>query len=250
VISDARAHPPVEDEETSDTDERPEESTAEGTAQAESASAESADDVLGSEEPSPRKRAREEKAARRKAEKADKADKAATLEAEAEAEDAPRRRAAVPLVPVLAVLLVLLLAGAGFLWFTRTETSSVTTSDYVQVLQEARADIVDFTSFDYLTLDDDIRQIRRVALGKLAEEAADQLDSRRQEITDAEAVVNTEIVAAGVTRANADDATVLMVIQTTRRTNQSQQAQVVKYRIEVELKKSGDRWLLNKITGA
>ena len=118
------------------------------------------------------------------------------------------------------------------------------------MLQEARADIVDFTSFDHLTLDDDIQQIRRVAMGTSRDEAVDQLDSRRQEITDAEAVVNTEIVEAGVTRADADDATVLMVIQTTRRTNESQQAQVVKYRIEVELKKSGDRWLLNKITGA
>jgi Mce-associated membrane protein len=225
VISDARAHPPVADEDTSDTDERPEDSTAEGTAT----------DRPATDEPP----VREKKAARRKAERA-----------AVEAEEAPRRRAAVPLVPVLAVLLVLLLAGAGFLWFTRSEPSSVTTADYVQVLQEARADIVDFTSFDYLTLDDDIRQIRRVALGKLADEAADQLDSKRQDITDVEAVVNTEIVAAGVTRANADDATVLMVIQTTRRTNESQQAQVVKYRIEVELKKSGDRWLLNKITGA
>ena len=230
MISDARAHPPVEDEDTSAVDSRPEDSTAKDAEPSEP------DSVLEPEEAAVATRVRRKKPAR-------------SVEPADEVVE-PRRRAAVPLVPALAVLLVLLLAAAGFLWFTRSESSAVTTGDYVQVLQEARADVVDFTSFDYLTLDDDIRQIGRVAVGDLAEEASDQLDSRRQEITDAEAVVNTEIVAAGVTRADSEDATVLMVIQTTRRTNESEQAQVVKYRIEVELVKSGDRWLLSTISGA
>ena len=246
MISDARAHPSVEDEDSSTAAGRPEDGTAEGTATAEPTTDEAGTDEPDEEAPAAGKRA-EKKAARK--DRRRRAERAAAVE-EDEEEPAPRRRAGSRLVPALAVLLVLLLAAAGFLWFTRTDTSAVTTADYVQVLQESRADIVDFTSFDYLTLDDDIRQIRRVALGDLAEEAADQLDSRRKEITDAEAVVNTEIVAAGVTQANADQATVLMVIQTTRRTKESQQAQVVKYRIEVELEKSGDRWLLSKITGA
>jgi hypothetical protein len=230
VISDARAHPPVEDEHTSAADGRPEDSTAKDAEPSEP------DHVIESEEPAAAKRVRRKKAARA----AEPADEVVV----------PRRRAAVPLVPVLAVLLVLLLGAAGFLWFTRSESSAVTTGDYVQVLQEARADIVDFTSFDYLTLDDDIRQIGRVAVGDLAEEAADQLDSRRQEITDAEAVVSTEVIGAGVTRADDEDATVLMVIQTTRQTNASEQAQVVKYRIEVEMQKLDGRWVLAKITGA
>ena len=65
-------------------------------------------------------------------------------------------RPSLPLVPVLAVLLVLLLAGVGFLWFTRPGKSSVRTDDYVDVLQAARSEVVDMTSFDYLTLDDDL----------------------------------------------------------------------------------------------
>ena len=133
-----------------------------------------------------------------------------------------------PLVPVLAVLLVLLLAGAGFLWFTRPGTSSVRTDDYVEALQAARSGVVDMTSFDYLTLDDDIEQIKRVATGDLQKEAADQLDSRRQQITDAQATLNTEVVGAGVTQADATDATVLLVIQSTQKTTASEQAQVVR----------------------
>ncbi len=161
-----------------------------------------------------------------------------------------RRRPSLPLVPVLAILLVLLLGAGAFLWFTRAEPSSVTTEDYVEALQAARSNVVDFTSFDHLTLDDDIEQIRRVAAGDLREEAVDRLESSRQQITESEAIVSTEVIDAGVTRANAEEATVLLVIQTTRETNASEQAEVVKYRIEVEMQKDGDRWVLTAIRGA
>ena len=161
-----------------------------------------------------------------------------------------RRRPSLPLVPVLSLLLVLLLGAGAFLWFTRAEPSSVTTADYVEALQAARSNVVDFTSFDHLTLDDDIEQVRRVSTGDLRDEAVDQLESSRQQITESEAIVSTEVIGAGVTRADAEDATVLLVIQTTRQTNASEQAQVVKYRIEVEMQKADGRWVLSRITGA
>ena len=158
-------------------------------------------------------------------------------------------RPSLPLVPVLAVLLVLLLAGAGFLWFTRPGTSAVRTDDYVDALQAARSGVVDMTSFDYLTLDDDIKQIEAVTTGDLKKEAVDQLNSRRQQITDTQATVNTEVVGAGVTKADTADATVLLVIQSTQKSTASEQAQVVRYRIQVELEKEGGRWLLSGIAG-
>jgi hypothetical protein len=158
-------------------------------------------------------------------------------------------RLTLPLVPTLAVLLVLLLGGIAFLWLTRPETSAVRTGNYVEALQAARSGVVDLTSFDYLTLDDDIEQVRRVATGDLRDEAAAELDGRRAVITQAEAVVNTEVVGAGVTRADQSSATVLLVIHSTQESNTSDQAQVVRYRIEVELEKSGGRWLLSGIKG-
>jgi len=158
-------------------------------------------------------------------------------------------RPSLPLVPVLAVLLVLLLAGAGFLWVTRPGTSSVRTDDYVDVLQAARSEVVDMTSFDYLTLDDDIVQIKRVTTGDLQKEAVDQLDSRRKQITDSQATVNTEVVGAGVTSADTKHATVLLVIQSTQKSSASEQAEVLRYRIRVELDKKGGRWLLSGIAG-
>ena len=156
---------------------------------------------------------------------------------------------ALPVVPLLAGLLVLLCAAAGFLWFTRAEASAVTTDDYVDAMQAARSGVVDLTSFDHLTLDDDIEQVRRVATGDLLEESVAQLDDRRQQITESEAIVSTEIVGAGVTAADADSATVLMLIQATQESNASEQVQIVKYRIQVELQKVDGRWLLSGITG-
>jgi Mce-associated membrane protein len=164
-------------------------------------------------------------------------------------EPAGRRGPAVPLVPVLAVLLVLLVAAAGFLWFTRPGGSAVRTGDYAEALQAARSGVVDYTSFDYLTLDDDIEQIRRIAVGDLRDQGVARLDERRAEITEAKAVSNTEIIDAGVTRAGGESATVLLLMQSTQESTASPQAQIVRYRIEVSLEKDGDRWLLSGIKG-
>ena len=160
-----------------------------------------------------------------------------------------RPRPSLPLVPVLATLLVLLLAAAAFLWFTRPEPSAIRTADYVEALQAARSGVVDMTSFDHVTLDDDIEQIRRVTTGDLREEAVAELEQTRQQLIESEAIVNTEVVGAGVTRANGEAATVVMVVQATQESTASPQAQVVRYRIQVELTKEDDRWVLSGIKG-
>jgi len=154
-----------------------------------------------------------------------------------------------PLVPTLLVLLVLLLATAGYLWFTRPGESAVRTGDYAEALRAARSGVVDLTSYDHLTLDDDIEQARRVTTGDLREESVAQLEERRQEITDLQAGVDTEVVGAGVTRANGEDATVLLMIQSTQESTASPQAQIVRYEIEVALEKVDGRWRLSGITG-
>lgn len=158
-------------------------------------------------------------------------------------------RIAVPLLPVLAGLLVLLCAGLAFLWFTRPDPSAIRTDEYPEVLQAARSAVVDFTSFDHVTFDDDIEQVRRISSDEFAEQSVAALEGRRQEILELEAVVNTEIVGAGVTTAREDGATVALLIQTTRRTNASEQADVVRFTIQATMERSGDRWLLASIAG-
>jgi Mce-associated membrane protein len=163
--------------------------------------------------------------------------------------DVARSRRRSPLVPILVVLLVGLLGAAAFLWFTRPGDSQITTGDYSEALQAARSGVVDLTSFDHLTLDDDIEQARRVTTGDLREETVDRLEAQRQSILDIEAVVNTEVVAAGVLDADPDDATVMLLIESTQQSTAAEQPQILRYRIEVTLQKVDDRWLLSGITG-
>ncbi|MBJ7450840.1 MAG: hypothetical protein JHC71_02005 [Blastococcus sp.] len=168
-----------------------------------------------------------------------------------EDDDAPggRGRVSLPLVPVLAALLVLLLAAGAWLWSTRPESSAMTTDDYVEVLQAARSGVVDLTSFDHLTIDDDIAQIRRVATGDLLDESVAELEGQRDRFAEVQAVVNTEVIGAAVTRADDTDGTALLVIQSTQQSTAAPRPEVVKYRIQVELQKVDDRWLLSGIAG-
>ncbi|MGY2064683.1 hypothetical protein [Blastococcus sp. SYSU DS0619] len=163
--------------------------------------------------------------------------------------DAAPTRPAVPVVPLLGALLVLLVAAAALLWSTRPDPSAIRTDTYVAALQAARSHVVDLTSFDHLTLDDDIREIEAITTGQLGEETIARLDERRQAILDAEAVTSTEVVGAGVTRADEDSATALLVIASTQQSNAGGQAELLRYRIEVELTKVDDRWLLSAIRG-
>jgi Mce-associated membrane protein len=161
----------------------------------------------------------------------------------------PGRRLSVPLVPTLSVLLVLVLAAVAYLFLTRPDGSSIRVDDYTEALQAARSNVVDLTSFDHLTLDDDIEQARRVTTGDLREESVAELDGQRQAITEGEVVVSTEVIGAGVTRVTDDRASVLLVIQATQSSEGSEQSQVSRYRIEADLVRQGDRWLLSGIQG-
>ncbi|MCF6507758.1 hypothetical protein E9549_10130 [Blastococcus sp. MG754426] len=174
---------------------------------------------------------------------------AGTADADPAGDGARAAGPAVPVVPLLALLLALLVAATVVLWSTRPEPSTIRTGDYVDALQAARAHVVDLTSFDHVTLDDDIREIEQVATGELGEETVAQLEERRQQILESEAVVSTEVVGAGITRADAGEATALLVIESTQKSNADEQAQLLRYRIEVELTEVDGRWLLSAIRG-
>ena len=154
-----------------------------------------------------------------------------------------------PLVAVLTVLLLLLLGALGYLWFSRPTASSVRTADYVPVLTQGRQDVVDLTSFDYQTIDQDIAQVRSVSVGDLQKDSVDLLQKGRQQFTDQQVVVNTEVVSAAVTQAGDGTGRLMLVIQSTQQTKASTTPKVSRYRIQADLEKVGDRWLLTGIAG-
>ena len=62
-------------------------------------------------------------------------------------------------------------------------------------------------------------------------------------------MVSTEVIGAAVTRADDTTGTALLVLQATQRSAADERPQIVKYRIQVELQKVDDRWLLSGIAG-
>jgi Mce-associated membrane protein len=154
-----------------------------------------------------------------------------------------------PAVAVLTVLLLLLLGAVGYLWFSRPAASSVRTADYVAVLTQGRQDVVDLTSFDFQTIDQDIAQVRKVSVGDLQKDSVALLEKGRQQFTDQQVVVNTEVVSAAVTQAGDGTGRLMLVIQSTQSTKASTTPKVSRYRIQADLQKVGDRWLLSGITG-
>jgi Mce-associated membrane protein len=154
-----------------------------------------------------------------------------------------------PAVAALTVLLLLLLGAVGYLWFSRPAASSVRTADYVAVLTQGRQDVVDLTSFDYQTIDQDIAQVRTISVGNLQKDSVALLDKGRQQFTDQQVVVNTEVVSAAVTQAGDGTGRLMLVIQSTQSTKASTTPKVSRYRIQADLQKVGDRWLLSGITG-
>ncbi|MGY1770641.1 hypothetical protein [Blastococcus sp. SYSU D00813] len=232
--------------------------TAEETASGAAVPAHAADDDAPAARPGRRSRHRRARAADAAGANSDSdadddtdTDTDTDTDADSDAEPARRgRRVTVPVVPALGLLLVLLLGLVSYLAAPRlfAEESSVRTDTYVEVLQAARANVVDLTSFDHLTIDDDIEQARRVTTGELTEESVAGLERVRQQLVDGQAVTSTEVVGAGVTRATDDEGTVVMVIATTRQAA-GVPAEVRRDRIEVDLEKVGDRWLLSAIRG-
>jgi Mce-associated membrane protein len=237
VTSDARTRPRAEEEAPDDGD-----AAAPGG--------------VGTAEEGLRARRRRERAARDEAATSDEGTADEGTADEGTADDdrepaAPRGQGTLwrPLVVVLAVLLLLLLGGVGYLWATRPAASSVSTGSYVGVLTQGRQDVVDLTSFDYQTLDQDIAQVRAVSVGDLQKSSVDLLQKGRQQFTDQQVVVNTEVVSAAVTQAGDGTGRLVLVIQSTQRTKASTTPKVSRYRIQADLQKVGDRWLLSGITG-
>ena len=166
-----------------------------------------------------------------------------------ERSNARGRRPSVPLVPALGVLLVLLLGAVAFLWFTRPEAAAIRADDYAEALQAARSNVVDLTSFDHLTYDDDIEEARRVTTGELRQATVDRLEKSRKQIVDGKVVNNSEVLDAGVTRVTDDAATVVLLIESTEGTEESERTGVRRYPVEVQMVKQDGRWLLSRITG-
>lgn len=173
-----------------------------------------------------------------------------------------RRRRSLPSLPSLPKLpisltslvgaLLVILVGVGtWLFLTRpVGQSPIQLTAFDEILSAARSGIVDVTSFDYLTLDQDIAEIDRVTTDELHDDTIAALEDRREQLVTDQQVSATEVIAASVTEATATHATAVIVLRARVKNLLTPQETVTRYRILVDLRLVDGRWLLTGLTGA
>ena len=127
--------------------------------------------------------------------------------------------------------------------------SPIELTAFGEILSAARSGVVDVTSFDYLTLDQDIAEIEEVTTGDLREEVSTTLQDRREQLIIDEQVSSTEVIAASLTEATATQARALIVLRARQKSLLTPQETVTRYRVEVTLELVDGRWLLSGLTG-
>lgn len=150
---------------------------------------------------------------------------------------------------VVAALLVILVAVGSWLLVTRpTGRSPIELTAFDEILSAARSGVVDVTSFDYLTLDQDLAEIEEVTTGDLRVEVFGTLDDRREQLVTDQQVSSTEVVAASLTEASQSQATALIVLRARQESLLTPQETVTRYRVEVTLELVDGRWLLSGLS--
>lgn len=167
-----------------------------------------------------------------------------------------RRRRSLPrirvsLTAMVAAVLVILLGVGSWLFLHRpVDQSPVELTAFDEILSAARSGIVDVTSFDYLTLDQDIAEIDAVTTAELHDDTIAALTDRRDQLVTDQQVSSTEVIAASVTEATATRATALIVLRARVKNLLTPQETVTRYRIEVKLELVDGHWLLSGLSGA
>ena len=163
----------------------------------------------------------------------------------------PLPRIRISLTALVAAVLVILVGLGSWLFLNRPVTQSpIELTAFDEILSAARSGIVDVTSFDYLTLDQDIAEIDAVTVGELHDDTIAALEDRREQLVTDQQVSATAVIAASVTEASATQATALVVLRARVKNLITPQETVTRYRVQVELRLVDGRWLLSNLTGA
>jgi Mce-associated membrane protein len=117
-----------------------------------------------------------------------------------------------------------------------------------EVLHAARQQAVNFTTLDHRTLDRDLRRVLDGSTGSFRAEFAAGTTDLRGLVTANKAVSRGEVLEAGIVSADDDSARVLVVADSTVTNTASEQPERRHYRIQMDLQRSGGRWLVSDLT--
>lgn len=166
------------------------------------------------------------------------------------AADRPAGRLTVPrgrgVVVGLSVALVLLLAAAGTLgWFVRGYHAEE--SRRQEILAAARQMVVNFTTLDYQHGRRDLDRVLDASTGDFKQEFSAGTQQLQQLITENRTVSKGQVLEAGIVSYDDDSARVLVVADSTVTNKAIPKGQERHYRIQLDLRREGDRWLTSEL---
>jgi Mce-associated membrane protein len=151
-----------------------------------------------------------------------------------------------PLPYVLAVLLALVLAGGGWAAVQARDAHQRAQRDQA-VLAAARQTAVNFLSLDYRTYDRDMQNVVSGATGALKQQFASQSKQLSALVAQNKSVSQGQVIEAGILRADNGSAKVLVVADSQVQNTQIPKGQTRNYRLQLDLTRSGGRWLTSDL---
>lgn len=159
-----------------------------------------------------------------------------------------RRRASRRAVGALLLLCVAGLAGVVLLGLEARQHQQLE-ADRQAALQAARQAATNLTSISHRTADQDIERILDVATGELAEQFRSEREALTELLGTSRSTSEGEVLAAGVQSIEGRSATVLVATDATVTTAETGEDSPVlqRYRMSMDLRKVGDRWLTERV---
>jgi Mce-associated membrane protein len=121
-----------------------------------------------------------------------------------------------------------------------------------EILQSARQQGVNITTLDYRSVDRDLSRVLAQSTGTFRKEFKAGTKDLTDVVVKNKAVATGEVLAAGIVTADSDSARVLVVADQTVGNSATDtgtaQQQVRHYRMQLDMVRSGNRWLTSTLT--
>ncbi|KAA9160487.1 hypothetical protein FPZ12_016765 [Amycolatopsis acidicola] len=166
---------------------------------------------------------------------------------EEEREARPRRFklyvTAMSVLALLAVAAVILgaILGSAALKSRRTD------SDRAAALASAKQEVINLLTISGQTVDTDVRSLLDGATGQFKSDFAGQQDTFVNVVKQQQVISTGDIKSAGIVSLSGDSAKALVAGHATVKNTQSPQGEERNYRLSVDLRRSGDRWLVAQV---
>lgn len=155
-------------------------------------------------------------------------------------------RATPRLLWALAAAALLATAAAGYLG-TRLYQAHRTEQRDQDILAAARQVALNFTSLDYRHYDRDARDVLNLATGGFRQQFAQQTATLTKLVAANKSVSEGQVLDAGIARADARSATVLVAVDSKVTNVAAPQGQARNYRLQLDLVLQGGRWLTSDV---